>query len=274
LQATLNRVRRALYGNRILLIQRYAEDNRHDVARELLEACDADLRGWEWHYLHRLLYPQPARWFSCQPRDLAFSPDGKLLAVGGDRGRWATVWDSLTGKLLRGLGVSNDDKDNRVAFSPDSKRLATTSYGSFGDDSWGDLAVWDLATGKELLTKNIEAFDVAFSADGALLAYESGGVTVVDAATGQEIRTFSDSRFVFGPSGRLVTASWPWNVPGARQEVKLWDTTTWKNLLTLKGPADGVWQVMLSADGQRIATVSPQTITVWDPTAANTMATS
>jgi hypothetical protein len=80
----------------------------------------------------------------------AFSPDGKILAAGGEREEGKTLiyspislWDVNTGRELRRLpghlfGV------NALAFSADGKRLVSGGAGNV-------LRVWDVATGKDLL---------------------------------------------------------------------------------------------------------------------------
>ena len=54
--------------------------------------------------------------------DVAFSPDGKLLATGA-ADRAVKVWDTVTGKRLYTLGDSTDWV-YAVAWSPDGKHLA------------------------------------------------------------------------------------------------------------------------------------------------------
>jgi WD40 repeat protein len=71
-----------------------------------------------------------------QAQDLAFSPNGRLLAVRlSEQNKTAVkVWDVATGKLLRTLPV--DNADGGVAFSPDGARLAA------GDRR--GVTVWDI----------------------------------------------------------------------------------------------------------------------------------
>src|SRR3989454_7708618 len=64
----------------------------------------------------------------------------------------------------------------------------------------------------------------------------------------------------FSPDGkRLASASMD-------QTIKVWDTATGQEALTLKGHTDAVWSVAFSPDGKRLVSASDdQTIKVWDP---------
>ena len=55
-----------------------------------------------------------------------------------------------------------------MSFSPDGKRLATVSWE--GKQTLGEVKVWDLPAGREVLTLDYPGVDIAFSGDGARLA--------------------------------------------------------------------------------------------------------
>jgi WD40 repeat protein len=82
--------------------------------------------------------PERDAWGSYPPEDhvaaLAFSPDGRLLAVGWERTVY--LWDAVTGaEVARFEGHAG--KVAALAFAPDGKRLA-----SAGDDT--TILIWDL----------------------------------------------------------------------------------------------------------------------------------
>jgi WD40 repeat protein len=68
-------------------------------------------------------------------RDIAFSPDGKVLASVSYRGL-LELWDPLTGALLYTVDLSPKVLDT-VAFSPDGRFLATGS-------SDGTVRLWGI----------------------------------------------------------------------------------------------------------------------------------
>src|SRR5260370_40311766 len=83
---------------------------------------------------------------------LAFSPDGRILATGGEDG--ARLWDGTTGQLIAILPVGYVDGSS---FSPDGRTLATWSYKK-------TIRLWDIrtATLKAAFGKNGFINSVAF----------------------------------------------------------------------------------------------------------------
>src|SRR5262249_8268109 len=120
---------------------------------------------------------------------IAFSPDGRTLAVGHEPTkermcRIVQLWDVATGKEVRQLGES----DKQIAFpvfSPDGKIVATCSGRG--------ICLWETATGKELrrcqnTTPYYGDHPVAFSPDGKLLAALDGPlVRFWDVASGEAL---------------------------------------------------------------------------------------
>jgi WD40 repeat protein len=96
----------------------------------------------------------------------AFSPDGKVLAVGTSLPDKEAVklYDTTTGKLLLAF-ASGDRYVSALAFSPDGKVLAVARYEE-------DLQLRDAGTGKVLAALEGTQFppSVAFSPDGKVLA--------------------------------------------------------------------------------------------------------
>ncbi len=175
----------------------------------------------------------------------AFSRDGKLFAATCYRS-YVRLWDTVEGRLLRTF--QDDSSSGRyqatsVAFSQDERFLGAGWAQIDGRSHVGALRVWDLTTCQDVcLVRGIHygVWKVAFSPDGRWLA----------AAIGQ---------FSHGPD--FPTAG----------RVKLWDTTTWEEVATLRGYSAGVWGLSFSPDSQRLATASgahrvshPGEVKIWD----------
>ena len=200
--------------------------------------------------------------------DIAFSPDGRLLAAPW----WSQVlvWDAASGeRLLRlpgqGLGAA---QTNRIEFSSDGTRLAVANID-------GQPRVWDIsapldgnpASARELFrlaghAEHCEA--IAFSPDGKRLATGdiAGVVKLWDAATGQELLTLAHGGNVhglaFSPDGRRLAAA------GEDGRLLVWDTDTQQLLLGLPG-GSGIYDVTYTPDGQRLVSVHHDgTTAIWD----------
>jgi WD40 repeat protein len=165
--------------------------------------------------------------------DVAFSPDGKQLAIGEPRGT-VGLWDLATrravGSLLRAPPnfSGSTDVETGLAFSPDGKLLA-------GADLDGMVSLWDPATGKAVgapLPGDPGPYgrvtEVAFSPDGTTLAMAglNGTVRLWDLATGRPTGaslpadSYPGAAVEFSPDGKRVATT---ELGG---DVRLWDSAT------------------------------------------------
>jgi WD40 repeat protein len=117
---------------------------------------------------------------------VAFSPDGKLLAVSGYH---EVLLHKSDGSGLAARLVGESERVESFAFSPDGKFLAVAG-GSPG--RFGEIQVWEVEKRKLKLSTSVTydtVYGVSWSHDGGKLAFGCSDNTVraIDATTGKQI---------------------------------------------------------------------------------------
>lgn len=180
--------------------------------------------------------------------DVAFAPDGKLLAVSTGSWIWngwkgdgapgeLQLWDWRASQLVQTLSPRRFTVWT-AAFAPDGRRIVSGG-GLYAGGSrltngapHGEIQVWDVSTGCEL-------FDLPGVSDNVFGIAISPDSTRVAAAMGK-----SSSR-------------------AGQGEVKLWDLDTGAEVLTLRGFPGPVHGVAFSPDGRRLAAIGSGIFRIW-----------
>jgi eukaryotic-like serine/threonine-protein kinase len=201
-------------------------------------------------------------------RTLAYSPDGRRLALGCDDSA-IHLWDPTTGAevaVLRGHRLSV----RSLSFSPDGRRLL-----SLTDD---EVGLWDVATGRVLA-------EVRGTRGSAVAVFTTGGqkfvlgrqreVSLWDATSGRQIAVLgSHEQPVMGVAvsrdGRRIASH------GDHERfVRLWDGRSAKEVAVLHGHSVAPSILAFAPDGSRLATGSPypdDTVRLWEASSGRPMA--
>jgi WD40 repeat protein len=197
-----------------------------------------------------------------------FSPDGNYLLVGYRIYGKLQLWNVETGAILEREFESDTGGADNVAFSPDGKCVAATSYGK--------AAIWSTSTGKRICTfRPVSAEGMAdsvrFSPDGhhilSVVDHMNGvaySIAMWNAHTGEEERYIKNAG-LYG--GEAIWTHYGVGIVGifSTGHVRVWSATDGKLRRSFKVRRGSCWGA-LGSDGRHlvISDIFTREIEIWD----------
>ena len=211
-------------------------------------------------FVFRRIRYRPIRGMAREAADVAFSPDGRLLATAhaynADPGD-VKLWDMTTGAKVATLPVA-DRGIVSVVFSPDGKILAGRAYALADPQSSWEIILWDVASRRELRRFGGKAGRIsapAFAPDGRTVATIGAdrAVRLWDVANGREDRRIDGAgsgwAMGFSPDGQSLVMT------GAGRRLILWDVPGKRLRAVLEPEAErfAVYSIAFAPDGRTLA---------------------
>ena len=219
---------------------------------------------------------------ACQ--SLAFSPDGRFLASGGDklgiggrfRGKRLQLWEVATGRKVALTGLLYPASELR--FSKDGKTLI--SLGNSGDE----IGRLDIETKK----RNIEKIKgrwkkhkkkygkepYALTQDLFAIGMRDGKIEIWDTTIRQKLSTLKGHSgehvfaLAFSPDGTMLASG------SQDKTVRLWNTSKNHGLFILRKHTDWITTLAFSHDGRMLASGSTdKTVRLWNTITGELLAT-
>jgi len=186
-----------------------------------------------------------------------FAKDGRTFILTGGGG-YVKAWDAFADSEVTTC-LSNDSLSS-AAFSPDGKRIVTSSRDH-------KAYVWDTRTRERILRlvgHKTWVYDAKFSPGGDTILTGSDTARLWNAASGELIRTLDTHAgkvwavAFFADGKQALTA-------GEDKTARLWDPRTGRAIHVLEGHTRSVHAVAASPNGRLVATGSEdRTARIWD----------
>ncbi len=198
---------------------------------------------------------------------VAFSPDDRILAVGGNDDGWVDLWDMLSYHLIRTLN-GHARPIAGLVFSDDGTLLASGSHDQ-------TLRIWDVATGRELRTIRPQIPDVptaiypvrpwteqrlwVYARDGTLRLFDTNSEAELRRIPRDELSFANEATCAVSSNGKMAATA------GRDCIIRLVSTEEGRDLGTLGAQPEAIRSLAFAPDDQTLASSDNQgKIVVWD----------
>lgn len=244
-----------------------------------LASADKSIKLWDIVTRQPMLSFQARKYEADYPPvSMAFSPDSKTVASGGDD---VKIWNIESGQKQTITGPIESAFKNTfsVAFSPDGNILASGICREYSDPEVGcvkgEIKLWNAETGRFLraIKGNPSEVLLVFSPDGSTIAsLESWSywdktpksITLWSVQNGEVVKSINSagsevSSIAFSPDGKTLVSG------GLDESVKIWSLATGRLVKSFDGHYSSVFSVTFSPDGKTIASGGfDETVRIWD----------